>query len=81
MADRPTHALTVRPAVVEAPLWLLWRTAYAASAALAASGDMAARYLDAYRDSDPAQRHLAALVAATTSLVMVLATVLITLLT
>ncbi len=80
MADRPTHALTVRPAVIEVPLWLLWRTANAASTALAATGDKAARYLDAYRDSDPAQRHLAALVATVTSLVMVLATVLIALL-
>ncbi|WP_410662058.1 hypothetical protein [Amycolatopsis sp. lyj-84] len=67
--------------MIEVPLWLLWRAANTTSTALAATGEKAARYLDAYRDSDPAQRHLAAFVAAVTSLVLVLATVLITLLT
>jgi hypothetical protein len=73
MADRPSHALIVRPAVVELPLWVVWRTAQV----LAVVREVLNGYRVAYQEADRAQRrlahHLAAALAALLLTVAVLA--------
>ncbi|QWF78746.1 hypothetical protein [Amycolatopsis sp. CA-230715] len=73
MAERPTHALIVRPALVEAPLWLVWRLAHVARAVLDALSTRAAARLDHYRDAPPEQRRLALATAVTAVLFLGLA--------
>ncbi|GAA1962155.1 hypothetical protein [Amycolatopsis minnesotensis] len=73
MADRPAHALIVRPVLVEAPLWLVWRMAHVLGAALDVLSIRAATYLDHYRDAPPEHRRLALATAVTTVLFLGLA--------
>lgn len=71
MGDRPTHAETIHPYVVELPLWLLWRAAHGAHAAWAHLLDAA----DAVRAADPSLRRLT-LIAAVSLAVLVTALIL-----
>lgn len=71
-----THADGARPAVVELPLYVVWRVAYA----LGNTSDWAADALDAYQEAEPTTRRLAALASAIAAVALALAVLVVVLL-
>lgn len=57
--DRPTHAVTIRPAVVELPIWLASYAVHLARVTRHRAGQLA----DAYPDTATGQLHVAGYLA------------------
>jgi len=65
MPDRPTHAATIRPAVVELPIWLASYAVHLGRAARRRAGQLA----DTYPDTATGQLHVAGVLAIAACLV------------